>query len=71
MNATIWHGTQSESFELVAALSRNCSCEVAADGTRLKTCAPHQMLIDDQRALDGLLYARRIRHRLLKEEGHA
>src|SRR5438034_7913229 len=43
-----------------SALSRNCSCVVTAEGVRLSTCAPHEMLSSDQRAIDGLLFARRI-----------
>jgi hypothetical protein len=37
-------------------------------GVRLVTCAPHRMLTDDQRALNGLLFARRMAQRLLGEE---
>jgi len=37
-------------------------------GVRLVTCAPHRMLTDDQRALNGLLFARRMAQRLRGEE---
>jgi len=37
-------------------------------GVRLATCAPHRMLTEDQRALNGLLFARRMAERLLREE---
>ncbi len=67
-NTVIWYGTQAETFELLQALSRNCSCVVTAEGVRLSTCAPHQMLVNEQRAIDGLLFARRIRGRLESEE---
>lgn len=67
-NTVVWHGSQAETFELLQALSRNCSCVVTAEGVRLSTCAPHQMLVDDQRAIDGLLFARRIAERLRAEE---
>lgn len=67
-NTVVWHGTQAETFELLQALSRNCSCVVTAEGVRLSTCAPHQMLSSDQRAIDGLLFARRIAERLRTEE---
>lgn len=67
-NSVIWHGTQAETFELLQALSRNCSCVVTAEGGRLSTCAPHQMLVSEQRAVDGLLFARRIADRLRAEE---
>ena len=64
----IWHGTQQESFALVGAVARNCTCEVGPDGVRTLTCSPHRMLTADQRALDGLLFARRMADRLLREE---
>src|SRR5262245_52824524 len=51
----LWHGSQTEALELLQALSRNCSCVVTAEGVRLSTCAPHEMLSSDQRAIDGLL----------------
>jgi hypothetical protein len=37
-------------------------------GVRLATCAPHRMLTEDQRALNGLLFARRMAERLQREE---
>ena len=58
--SVLWHGTQTEALELLQALSRNCSCVVTAEGVRLSTCPPHDMLSSDQRAIDGLLFARRI-----------
>ena len=66
--SVLWHGSQSEALELLQALSHNCSCVVTAEGVRLSTCAPHQMLTADQRAIDGLLFARRIASRLRSEE---
>ncbi len=66
--SVLWHGSQTEALELLQALSRNCSCVVTAEGVRLSTCAPHQMLSSDQRAIDGLLFARRIAARLRVEE---
>src|SRR6185503_9192153 len=66
--SVLWHGTQTEALELLQALSRNCSCVVTAEGVRLSTCAPHEMLSSDQRAIDGLLFARRIAARLRAEE---
>lgn len=68
--SVLWHGSQTEALELLQALSRNCSCVVTAEGVRLSTCAPHQMLSADQRAIDGLLFARRIAGRLRSEEFH-
>ncbi|MBV9580290.1 MAG: hypothetical protein JO057_17005 [Chloroflexi bacterium] len=66
--SVLWHGNQTEALELLQALSRNCFCVITAEGVRLTTCAPHQMLAFDQRAVDGLLFARRIATRLLREE---
>jgi hypothetical protein len=66
--SVLWHGSQTEALELLQALSRNCSCVVTAEGVRLSTCAPHDMLASDQRAVDGLLFARRIAARLRAEE---
>ena len=64
----IWHGSQQESSDLVTALARNCTCQFGVMGVRLETCGPHRMLIEDQRALDGLLFARRLAARLRREE---
>ena len=64
----VWHGTQQESFDLVNAIARNCTCEFGLMGVRLATCAPHRMLTEDQRALNGLLFARRMNERLRHEE---
>jgi len=66
--SVIWHGTQTEALELLQALSRNCSCVITAEGVRLSTCAPHDMLASEQRAVDGLLFARRIAAQLRSEE---
>jgi hypothetical protein len=67
-STVLWHGSQTEALELLQALSRNCSCVVTAEGVRLSTCAPHEMLSSDQRAVDGLLFARRIAPQLRSEE---
>lgn len=67
-SSVLWHGTQTEALELLQALSRNCSCAVTPEGVRLSTCPPHRMLSTDQRAIDGLLFARRIARRLRSEE---
>ncbi len=67
-NAVVWHGSQVEALELLQALSRHCECVVSADGLRLATCGPHEMLTGDQRAIDGLLFGRRIAERLRHEE---
>jgi hypothetical protein len=63
-----WHGTQEESLALIGAIARNCTCEFGLMGVRLSLCPPHQMLSQDQRALNGLLFARRMARRLRAEE---
>jgi hypothetical protein len=63
-----WHGTQSESLALLDAIARNCTCEFGLMGVRLNACSAHRMLTHDQRALDGLLFARRMADRLRYEE---
>ncbi len=64
----IFGGTQAEKFALLDAINRNCLCELNIMGSRLRTCAAHRMLIEDQRALDGLLFARHIADELLLQE---
>jgi hypothetical protein len=63
----IWHGTQQESLELLQAVARNCACRVLS-GKTVSACAAHRMLAHDQRAIDGLLFGRRIVAHLLEEE---
>ena len=61
MNA-FWNGTPSEYLELTCILDRNCECD---QGLRL--CGAHA-LADDQRALNGLTYGRRLAARFRDEE---
>jgi hypothetical protein len=63
-----WHGTREESLALINAIASNCACVFGSVGVRLQTCAAHQMVTQDQRALNGLLFARRMAARLLAEE---
>ncbi len=63
-----WHGTTRESKDLNEVLNRNCVCEFNEAGERTKTCQPHLMLIQDQRALDGLVFMRRSAAQLRREE---
>lgn len=63
----VWHGTQEESFRLLQALNRHCGCLLDRQGVRTFTCASHRLLTE-QRALNGLLFARRIAARLWYEE---
>ncbi len=67
-NRTVFNGTQREGVDLLNAIARYCTCEFGLMGVRLATCAPHRMLVDDQRALDGLLFARRMADRWRLEE---
>jgi hypothetical protein len=62
-----WAGTAQESVELANAVNRNCACTFRL-GVRLTACEAHTMMVRDQRALDGLLFARRIADRLRREE---
>ena len=66
--AVYWHGTRQEASALLQAISSHCSCESASRDTRPRRCPPHLMLVEDQRAVNGLLFARRILGRLLLEE---
>ena len=62
-----WHGTQQEADALATAIANNCACEFGHMGARLVTCAAHLML-EDQRTLDGLVFARYIRERIIAQE---
>jgi hypothetical protein len=57
---TIWHGSEAETVELLRAIAHNCSCEFTSTGEQRGCCSAHTMLAHDQRALDGLLFARRM-----------
>ena len=63
-----WHGTQEEALRLLTAIVHNCDCQIDPTGVRARLCVPHQMLSQDQRALDGLLFARHMARRLRAEE---
>src|SRR5262249_1288707 len=63
-----WHGTPQEALELVHAVGANCGCECGMMGVRTSVCEAHKMLTGDQRALDGLIFVRRLAERLLQEE---
>jgi hypothetical protein len=65
---TVFHGTEQETSTLLSAIQRYCACTRALTGQITALCAPHRMLLDDQRALNGLLFARRIAERLTLEE---
>ena len=57
---TVWMGTDREAVDLLAAISCYCTCELDDKKFRVTSCASHTMLLTDQRALDGLIFARRM-----------
>ncbi len=63
-----WHGTVDELRDLVAAGRRHCLCQLAPGGSVLALCTVHRMIRQDQRVLDGLVFARRIAQQLIQEE---
>jgi hypothetical protein len=63
-----WNGTVEEFRALSAAVNRACECPDKLGWQTATRCAAHQMLCKDQRAVDGLLFARRIAARLRCEE---
>jgi hypothetical protein len=65
---TVWHGTKDEHKRLANAVARHCSCEVGMMGVRVNVCALHRILAEDQRILDGLLFASREAPRLRDQE---
>jgi hypothetical protein len=62
-----WNGTPDEAIALLHALREHCACRVEA-GRTVTSCTAHSMLVQDQRAIDGLLFMRRMAARLLAEE---
>ena len=65
---TIWNGTRAEALQLLDIISSNCACEFDALKVRRSTCSVHRILTEEQRTLDGLLFARHMAERLLVEE---
>jgi hypothetical protein len=63
-----WHGTEDERLDLLYAIAHNCDCAVDSMGVQLEACASHHMLINDQRALDGLLFGRHMVDYLKRQE---
>jgi hypothetical protein len=62
-----WNGTSDEALALLHALREHCACRLE-HGRTVAPCAGHAMLVHDQRAVDGLLFMRRMAPRLLAEE---
>ena len=65
-NPATWHGTPVEMEQLTTAVGGHCTCPptIGPSGP----CAAHRLLFEDQRVLDGLLFARHIADRLRAEE---
>jgi hypothetical protein len=65
----VWRGGEADILRLLEAVQHNCACSGQRyDGERRSCCAAHQMLAFDQRALDGLLFARWLAAQLEGEE---
>jgi hypothetical protein len=62
-----WNGTTDEALALLHALREHCDCRVE-QGRTVASCAGHHMLARDQRAVDGLLFMRRMAARLVAQE---
>jgi hypothetical protein len=60
-------GTDQEALDLLEAVGHNCTCS-APDDKPLSVCATHRMLTHEPRAINGLVFARRMVERLLLEE---
>ena len=70
MAAPIWHGTDVEASELLRALAQNCECTFDdSSGARTSTCPAHALFASSQEWLDRLLFLRRLRDKLNREEG--
>jgi hypothetical protein len=64
----VWYGTPEERLDLLAAVERNCTCALDVNSARVSVCEAHAMLVQRQRVLNGLLFARRIAKRFIREE---
>ena len=62
-----WNGTTEEALALLRALGAHCECRIE-EGRTVAACPGHAMLAHDQRAIDGLLFMRRMAARILAEE---
>ena len=57
---------------LIQAVEHNCECSLQhSRAAPSGHCGPHEMLAFDQRALDGLVFVRRLAQRLQVEEWRA
>jgi hypothetical protein len=66
--APAWHGTEQEAADLLLAAKNHCTCDLESGQPLFKMCETHAMVFTDQRALNGLLFARHISLRLRAEE---
>jgi hypothetical protein len=67
MDRPVWHGTPEEANDLADSVAHNCACDMDESGIRAGTCVAHQML-EDQRTLDRLVFARFMARRMLAHE---
>ena len=70
MAISMWHGTDQELVRLREALAQNCDCISGSFGSSSRTCSVHQML-EQQSALDHLLYVYRVRRVFITREFYA
>jgi hypothetical protein len=66
----IWQGTDDELARLQTAVAGYCDCVPAMLGLPAQTCPSHAML-NEQSALDHLLYVFRMRGVFIKREFYA
>lgn len=59
VSQVLWHGSDDEREALLKAVAANCGCTYGEAGEVSNRCAAHQMMLTDQRAMDGLLFMRR------------
>jgi len=64
----MWNGSGEEGRELQAALERHCTCVYGEGGNRTETCAAHNAVMTDQVLVDHLVFYRRQRDKLIREE---
>jgi hypothetical protein len=67
MKQVVWHGTADEALALLAVVNEHCTCR-RVNQRVMAVCPTHQMLSREQRAIDGLLFMRRMAERLIVEE---
>ena len=71
IDPTNWHGTQDELRLLRSAFTRHCACPSNdGDAPGYGACSAHAMM-DDQRTLDHLVFAYRVRNRYTRGEWDA